>query len=99
MRSYSNCSKKRKLTYMKTIAAIGAGLAAILFMPNFFAPLYNGAGYYKLVVNGEAVGNLNTAEEANEAIVSVRDRISIEMESVVYLNLDYDCLLYTSRCV
>lgn len=64
--------------------------ACLLYVPMSIKNETEAVGCYKVIMNGQELGSVNSPEDAKEAYFNARKQLSLDNEDVVYANLNYE---------
>lgn len=90
MDSFTRYSRKIRMTMIKAVTFIC--FICLIYIPkeSTSESIATGTGYYTVVLNEQVLGAMNSEEEAREALVVARGRISAEAGTLVYMNPQLD---------
>lgn len=88
MDSFTRYSRKIRMTLIKAVTFIC--FFCLIYIPkeSTSTAISDGTGYYTVILNEHVLGAMNSEEEAREALVIARGRISAEEGTLVYMNPD-----------
>lgn len=88
MESFTRYSRKIRMTLIKAVTFIC--FICLIYIPKetTIESSSEGTGYYTVVLNNQTLGAVNSQEEADEALLMARGRISAEAGEIVYMNPD-----------
>lgn len=86
MDTLTRYSRKIRMTLIKAVTIIC--LLSLVYIPkeNTAVAVSGNTGYYTVVLNDRVLGALNSVEEANEALIIARGRISADAGTLVYMD-------------
>lgn len=91
METITRYSRKIKMTVIK--AVVITFLLLLLYMPTINVKGFaEDIGYYVVMLNGEKIGAVNSAETAEEALLEARLKISAEAGSMVYMDPELEVI-------
>ncbi|MGN0480651.1 MAG: hypothetical protein ACI4EV_03700, partial [Lachnospiraceae bacterium] len=64
--------------------------ACLLYVPMSIKNETNAVGCYKVIMDGQELGYVNSPEDAKEAYFNARKQLSLDSEDVIYASLDYE---------
>jgi len=89
MKPLTRYNRRIKLTLIKAMSV--TCLFCLFYIPimqnNGFR---NDVGYYTVVLDGKELGAVNSVDEANQAYISARLRLSSESDSILYMNPEFN---------
>lgn len=86
MDSFTRYSRKIRMTLIKAVTLIC--FFCLIYIPkeSTSTAISDGTGYYTVILNEHVLGAMNSQEEAREALIIARGRISAEAGTLVYMN-------------
>lgn len=85
---FTRYNRKIRMTLVKAMSA--TCLFCLFYIPVTESKnTDNNVGYYTVVLEGKELGAVNSVEEANDALVAARKRLSSENSDVVYMDPDF----------
>lgn len=86
MLSITRYSRKIRMTFVKAVSAVC--LVSMIYVPAISVKnvIEEKLGNYMVTLNGTTIGTVNSYEEASQALLTARGRISAEQGSLVYMN-------------
>lgn len=86
MDSFTRYSRKIRMTLIKALTVFC--LLSLLYIPkkNTASSATDTLGYYIVTLNGQSLGAINTPEEAEEALIVARGRVTAEAGTLVYMD-------------
>lgn len=64
--------------------------ACLLYVPMSIKNETEAVGCYKVIMNGQEIGCVNSPEDAKEAYFSARKQLSLDNDDVVYANMNFE---------
>ncbi|MCM1467902.1 MAG: peptidoglycan DD-metalloendopeptidase family protein [Alistipes sp.] len=87
MDAFTRYSRKIRMTLIKAVTLIC--FICLIYIPKETTTQNTEAGgYFTVTLNDQVLGAVNSAEEADEALIVARGRISAEAGEIVYMNPD-----------
>lgn len=86
MDTFTRYSRKIRMTLIKAVTLVC--FICLVYIPkeNTSNVITENTGYYMVVLNEQVLGAMNSVEEADEALVIARGRISAEAGTLVYMD-------------
>ena len=101
METFTRYSRKIRMTLIKAVSVIC--FICLIYVPkeSTSEAITDGTGYYTVVLNEKVLGAMNSQEEAQEALVIARGRISAQAGTLVYmdpqLNVNQEEMVFGQR--